>query len=261
MQQELKDVLLHTPQRTGMLYNEFRLQALEYRTPPRLKTPENSQQQSIFFRLPPEIRLIIYDMSLTSEQPITDPVEAVEDIFDECEWSYTHATGLGLGLFRTCQTIQREISIKTLIVHNNFHFSCPAELSIFLSTIPRQCRHLIKHIRLSVMQARSLRPYLAASSAEDDFRHYFCCPTQYPGNLHWTDRVVADVQHNFISNYHFTGDMQKLEGLQELVLDLNNLDRNDVVLFQSLGYALYRSGYAGRTSEDWEKNTVTILRA
>jgi len=79
------------------------------------------QEPCPLFRLPVELREIIYTLALTADTPITDPT-----IGPLIRSPFTKRPCLGAPLLRTCQRINTEANFEVLYISNTLRFTSPA---------------------------------------------------------------------------------------------------------------------------------------
>ncbi|KAF1940061.1 hypothetical protein EJ02DRAFT_456333 [Clathrospora elynae] len=130
------------------------------------KRETKEQGQSAFFaRLPPEIRLRVYEMVLCEQEDVyVHPnYEERRDFLNVRAWR-----GCSPQLLRTCRRIYRE-AIPTLYSENSFTFACPTTFFAFTSSIPPPRLPQLKHLTITTLLHHWSSDHYGASYNTSDY--------------------------------------------------------------------------------------------
>lgn len=131
------------------------------------------QDQSPFFRLPAELRAEIYGLSLSSDQPIVEPLPGRNT---SCTHSIAHSMPpLGTGLATTCQRINAELDLRPLYSSNTFVLTSPQQSTAFLKSLPDHHKTLIKNLTIDLRTCID-DDGCFVPDREVDWFEYLACP-------------------------------------------------------------------------------------
>lgn len=190
-----------------------------------LSSPILSQDQSPLFRLPPELRLEIYRLCLSTHETITDPAGELSPTGQGKRYSpYRHVPVLGIALRRTCQRIRAEVPLAPLC-ENHFTFTRAGEISSFLETLARMALPVFG-IPLASTPAPTLRAFtisllatpLHPTSADGtpshptatEWLHYLSCPAPHLHHSRQWCRGVPTLAPSVPKLEHLTLDLAGL---------------------------------------------------
>lgn len=163
---------------------------------------EYDQEQSPLFRLPAELRDIVYAYTITSNSPIVDPP------FHGPVSQQKRYPKEACALKSTCKRIQHEFSFAPFYTNNDFRFTRPMTLRVFTSKTPSAHLELVKYITFEIAVNRRDQWRYDTMYRVSEFKHYFNCSVPK-----LTARCAA------FDQYHFREDLAKLKGLHGLILN------------------------------------------
>ncbi|GAM90361.1 hypothetical protein ANO11243_084040 [Dothideomycetidae sp. 11243] len=166
----------------------------------------HNQLQSPLFRLPPELRNYIFDLSLTTTEDIVDPITPSDDDFCPSQDANRTIPALGIGLLSTCKRASSEISLAALYC-NDISFTTPSHIFSLLDTSPITRKQLTR-VTLSLRETR-LMPASTdgtpCSPLAQQWLHFLTClprhshyPTAWCARFPTLGSALPDLTHLII---------------------------------------------------------------
>lgn len=170
------------------------------------------QAQSLLFRLPAEVRSLIYTYALSSCKPIVDPVIGYSTRLQH----YKSLPELGTALLRTCKFIHKEMDVRSLYTSNEFVFTRPSICSDFLNSLSLQLCALVTTVTLDLrnnVRGKVLRP-----ESVEEWMHYLVCDR---GRRHRDGRTLCATHPFAPEAFH----LAQISTIKTVVLDVRELQR------------------------------------